>query len=233
VDESILTGESVPQVKESIVNRDRDETLDVDDKHRMHMLNGGTELVQTYSLDNLPKHIPKPPEDGIIGYVIRNGFATKKGQLMRTIMDTTGRATVESKEAYVFLFILFIFALISSGYVLNEGLKNEARNKYKLLLRCIIILTSVVPPELPMELSLAVNYSMMEIMKKCIFCTEPFRMPLAGQIEICCYDKTGTLTSDELIVEGCVGVDQSKGKDIITIEELQKVNINSIHIIGG
>ena len=104
---------------------------------------------------------------------------------MRTILNTTGRATVESKEAYVFLLILFVFAIISSGYVLHEGLKDENRNKYQLLLRCIIILTSVVPPELPMELSLAVNYSMMEIIKKSIFCTEPFRMPLAGLIDVC------------------------------------------------
>ena len=185
VDESILTGESVPQVKESIDYRDSNETLDVIEKHKMHMLNGGTELVQTYAMPELPKHIPQPPAEGIIGYVVRNGFSTKKGKLMRTILDTTGRATVESKEAYVFLFILFIFACISSGYVLNEGLKDEARNKYKLLLRCIIILTSVVPPELPMELSLTVNYSMMEIIKKSIFCTEPFRLPLAGMVDVC------------------------------------------------
>lgn len=233
VDESILTGESVPQVKESITYRDSNEKLDVLDKHKMHILNGGTELVQTYAMPDLPKHIPPPPSEGIIGYVIRNGFATKKGKLMRTILDTTGRATVESKEAYVFLFILFIFACISSGYVLNEGLKDEARNKYKLLLRCIIILTSVVPPELPMELSLAVNYSMMEIIKKSIFCTEPFRMPLAGMIDVCCYDKTGTLTSDELIVEGCVGVDPSKGKEIVPIKSIESINVNTIHIIGG
>ena len=233
VDESILTGESVPQVKESIAYRDPEEHLDVVEKHKMHILNGGTELVQTYAMPELPKHIPKPPSDGIIGYVIRNGFATKKGKLMRTILDTTGRATVESKEAYVFLFILFIFACISSGYVLNEGLKDEERNKYKLLLRCIIILTSVVPPELPMELSLAVNYSMMEIIKKAIFCTEPFRLPLAGMVDVCCYDKTGTLTSDELILEGCVGIDKSKGKEIVPVKEIQSINVAPIHIIGG
>jgi len=184
VDESILTGESVPQVKESISSRDQTEKLDSLERHKMHILNGGTELVQTYAIPKLPRHIPKPPCEGIIGYVLRNGFATKKGKLMRTILDTTGRATVESKESYVFLFILFIFACISSGYVLNEGLQNENRNKYKLLLRCIIILTSVVPPELPMELSLAVNYSMMEIIKKSIFCTEPYRMPLAGMVDV-------------------------------------------------
>jgi len=47
VDESILTGESVPQIKESISSRDIDETLEKN-KHKSHYLNGGTELIQTY-----------------------------------------------------------------------------------------------------------------------------------------------------------------------------------------
>jgi cation-transporting ATPase 13A1 len=48
---------------------------------------------------------------------------------MRTILFSTERVTIESKETYVYLLILLCFALAASHYVLTEGLKDPDRSR--------------------------------------------------------------------------------------------------------
>jgi cation-transporting ATPase 13A1 len=236
-------------VKESIAAEDDDAAeLDIKGMHKSHILNSGTEILQHICVDvnkDLP-HLPKVPiDDGICCYILKNGFETKQGKLMRMILFSSDRVTVESVEVYYYLLILLIFALMASYHVMVEGLKDPDRSRYKIMLRCVLIITNVVPPELPMELSLTVNYAIINMIKKSIFCTEPFRIPNAGKIDICCFDKTGTLTVNDLIIKGLCAINLAKtdnwvpkkgtvvDQNIIKLEEVYKHSKDAQIVLGG
>ncbi len=211
VNESMLTGESVPQIKDSVTKLDylKEIKLDTKLKHKNSILFAGTKVVQAErneEHEKLPKNVKTPPPDrGAICMVIKTGFSTSQGKLLRTVLYSSERNKGgDTKEAFIFIGILLVIALIASYYVLVDGLEREGGFTYKLLLRCIIIITSVVPAELPIELSLTINNSLFFLQSKRIVCIEPFRIPFAGKIDICCFDKTGTLTKDEFIMGGIV-----------------------------
>ena len=126
---------------------------------------------------------------------------------MRKILFATERVKSSSIETVIFIVVMVCCAVIASSAVLYYGLQDETRNRFKLFLHCIMIITSVVPPELPMELSLSVTNSLAALSKELVFCTEPFRIPWAGKLDTLCFDKTGTLTKDKMILKG-VGLPQ-------------------------
>jgi manganese-transporting P-type ATPase len=214
VNEAMLSGESTPLLKDSVQLRPGDATIEPEGLDKNAFLWGGTKVLQithaapsddAESVPTLASGVPPPPDKGALAIVVKTGFETSQGSLVRTMIYSTERVSANNIEALWFILFLLIFALAASWYVWQEGVRND-RKRSKLLLDCVLIVTSVVPPELPMELNLAVNTSLAALSRYAIFCTEPFRIPFAGRVDVACFDKTGTLTGEDLVVDGIAGL---------------------------
>lgn len=233
VNESVLTGEAIPQIKEPVQALDSlGEVLSLKSGlHKSHLLWGRTEVLQCVRDSDKPLGLnvtPPSPKQYCIAYVLRTGFHTTQGKLVRTVLFSAERVSLESNEAFLFLLLLLCFALVSAGYTLYHGLRDLNREPHKVIIKSIIVLASVVPPELPLELSLAVNNSILTLIKHAIYCTEPYRIPSAGKVTVCCFDKTGTLTSDKMIMNG---VSNSAGH-FWKLSELREENAEAMYVLG-
>ena len=207
VNEATLTGESIPQMKEALppACASSTEPLSIKGAHKLQVLYSGSTILQ--HTKGTPLHDDDEllsPDGGCVCFVVRTGFSSSQGKLMRMIEYSTENVSSDSKEAFYLLGFLLVFAVSAAGYVLVKGMEDASRSQYELLLHCILIVTSVIPPELPMQTALAVNTSLVSLMKLSIFCTEPYRIPMAGKVDTCFFDKTGTITTDELTAVGTV-----------------------------
>ena len=210
MNEATLTGESVPQMKEAMSSDPStwDRELNIKGGDKINVLFGGTSILQQSPGSESGPAGLSTPDGGCLCYVLRTGFSSSQGKLVRMIELSSSGSKASNRdflrESVYMICLLLVFAIFASNYVLQKGFQDENRTRYELLIHCILIITSVVPADLPMQLAIAVNASLIHLVRLNIFCTEPFRVPLAGKIDACFFDKTGTITTDQLEATGIV-----------------------------
>ncbi|CAN8190692.1 unnamed protein product [Coccothraustes coccothraustes] len=193
VNESMLTGESIPVTKIHLPQADNLKPWRVycAEDYRKHVLFCGTEVIQT-----------KADERGVVkAVVLQTGFNTAKGDLVRSILYPKPMNFKLYKDAFRFLMCLIAFAAIGMFYtVCVFALNGEETGE--VVKKALDVITIAVPPALPAALTTGIIYTQQRLKKKGIFCISPQRINMCGQLNLVCFDKTGTLTEDGLDLWG-------------------------------
>ena len=234
VNESMLTGESVPVTKTALSNsrgtsvsvcndqykpgstsqtlksnQIQDVKLDIKE-HSRHILFSGTQVIQTRYYEN----------EKIKAVVLRTGFNTIKGELVRAILHPKPVDFNFNKDTYKYVAGLSAIAFVGMIFsmVIKIMKKNPAADVIK---RSLDIVTIAVPPALPGALAAGLIYSQNRLRKQKIYCISPRTINICGTLNTFVFDKTGTLTEDGLDLKCVLPVGKHKH---VLVEEIDKTN---------
>ncbi|KAI9554376.1 hypothetical protein GHT06_019648 [Daphnia sinensis] len=179
VDESMLTGESYPITKMPVPE---DHEIFEYEVHKRHILFNGTQLLQG-----------RPEGNNVFlkAVVIRTGFMTSKGELIRAIL-------FPKPIHFRFYADLIQVAILFLG------------NTKEIILHSLDIVTFVVPPMLPAALTATTAFAQRRLRDKKIFCLSAKHISLSGGVDVACFDKTGTLTETDIDLAGAIPIQEGE-----------------------
>ncbi|XP_045877086.1 polyamine-transporting ATPase 13A2 isoform X2 [Meles meles] len=190
VNESALTGESVPVLKTALPEGP---VPYCPETHRRHTLFCGTLVLQARAF--VGPHV--------LAVVTRTGFCTAKGGLVSSILHPRPINFKFYKHSMKFVAALSVLALLGTIYSIFILHRNRMPLN-EIVIRALDLVTVVVPPALPAAMTVCTLYAQGRLRSQGIFCIHPLRINLGGKLQLVCFDKTGTLTEDGLDVMGVV-----------------------------
>lgn len=189
VDEGMLTGESIPVMKDPLPYlADPIYNIEIDKRHSLYE---GTKIIQTRNFGS----------SHVLGLVVRTGFLTMKGKLVRSILFPKPNKFKFYQDSMKFIAVLiaitFVGFCLCLPFQITLGVPAE-----ELIKRCLDLITVTVPPALPAAMTVGTAFAISRLRKSNIFCISPPRVNVAGKIDTFCFDKTGTLTEDGMNLLG-------------------------------
>ncbi|XP_055621332.1 polyamine-transporting ATPase 13A3 [Toxorhynchites rutilus septentrionalis] len=218
LDESMLTGESVPITKTPLpLKRD----LNYDKKeHARHTLFCGTKVIQTRYIGS----------EKVLVKVINTGNITAKGGLIRSILYPPPVDYKFEKDSYKFIMVLAFLAGCGFFYtVVTKILRGVTA--VKIIVESLDLITIAVPPALPAAMTVGRMYAQKRLQKNNIYCVSPRAINVSGSIDCVCFDKTGTLTEDGLDMWGVLPKDSTNNFQI-PLTQITRLPMTE-HLLAG
>lgn len=189
VNESMLTGESIPIIKQQLPKISK-----IFDVHTadLHLLYSGTECLEVRT-----PNINTPA----LGVVVRTGFDTMKGRLVRSFVYSKPENFKFYRDSFKYVLAMGVVAILCFVVSIRSFI-DQGMSRGEIINKALDILTCAVPPALPTCLAVGTAAASARLEKQKIMTKSELKINIAGRIQTMCFDKTGTLTKDSLDLYG-------------------------------
>ena len=190
IDESVLTGESIPVQK--IPNSLETEAREIFDAKNIAFC--GTLVVSGKAL----------------GMVIGTGRQMVLGEVVK-LVSGVGRKTLYEQNLLKFSKLILRTVVASIIFIfLANVLIRGTENFSDFLIFCIALVVSILPEALPLVVTFALSEGSLKLAKEKVVVKRLSAVEDLGNIEVLCTDKTGTLTENKLRLEKIYSPNEEK-----------------------
>ena len=193
VNESLLTGDSAPVIKNGM--NQSDNIFDTkNNSYEKYLLFSGTKIIEKRSLKN----------QKILGVVYETGFKTLKGKLIGGILNPKYELSKFEKDSLKYILIMFILTVISYMIPLSKLIYElDAKN---IILFFLDNLTTAIPISLAGCIKISITHSLARLKKLDIYSISRETLTSLGSVNLIVFDKTGTLTEEQVEIKGYLPV---------------------------
>ncbi len=179
VDESMLTGESVPSSKSA-------DTLSKDTilAERKNMAYGGTFVTYGHG----------------IGVVVETGDNTETGKISQSMYVAQDIATPLTKKISQFSKVLLMVVLVLAAATFIVGYLFLHSSLENLFMETVALAVAAIPEGLPAAMTITLAFGVSHMAKKHAIIRKLPAVETLGSTTIICSDKTGTLTENQMTV---------------------------------
>lgn len=217
LDEKDISGDSIPKVKFAA---DDNSSLPLSSLPENNTAKAGSICVFTRTAIN----------DSVLAIVLKTGYNTEKGKMLRTILMPKIVKFRFVDEAVVFVYIMAIISLIGSAiYLVYQVyfLTDIQFTVSKILINMLSLFFSTVKPVLPFSLYIGLEASKDKLSAQNIMCSNKYKINECGRTDTIFFDKTGTITKDDSIFNGIyisLGKPGEEKPDMTNVLKLSAIN---------
>ncbi len=209
IDESILTGESIPVSK-------------------------GEQIVQTDTITDRANYVfcgTMATNGNALAVVTNTGNNTEFGKIATAVLETDNAPTPVQNAVKKISWYIFSIALVIVIFIFSLGL-SRGESISEMLILSAAVAVGAVPEALPITLTVILSIGVLNISKKGGLIRKLASAETLGSTSLVLTDKTGTITKGELTLNNILPIHfLLKGTDEDINKPMSEINKDQIHLL--